>query len=94
MRGLAVTCLLLGLTGAFLTAASVPARADWDDWHHHWHHRWYDHDHWRWREPPYYWGPPRYYAPPPAYYPPPPAYYAPPPVYYGPPGATFSFGIR
>ncbi len=93
MRGFAATCLLLGLTGAFLTAAAAPARADWDDWHHRWHHDWHDHDHWRWRERPYYVAPP-YYAPPRVYYPPPPAYYAPPPVYYGTPGATFSFGIR
>jgi len=97
MRGFAATCLLLGLAGAFLTAAAAPARADWDDWHHDWHHRWHDHDGWRWRERPYYAPPPyygpRYYVPPPAYYPPPPAYY-PPPVYYGAPAATFSFGFR
>jgi hypothetical protein len=87
MRVLIGRCAALGLAGAFLTVAAGPARADWDDYHHH-----RGHEEYHWRRPayvaPYY--PPRYYAPPPVYYPPP-AYYAPPPVYYGAPGITFSF---
>jgi hypothetical protein len=85
-------------TGVLLTG--VPARADWNDYHHrdfrsdHWRHE--QEEHWRrgYYPPPAYVAPPAYgYYATPRYYAPAPQYYAPPPVYYGPPAGSATFGF-
>lgn len=88
---------ILAAAGAIglLTAAAVPARADWNNNWHGWHHQnWNGGWHHGWYRPRVYVPPAVVYRPPPrVYYAPPYAYYA-PPAYYAAPGVSFGFTVR
>jgi hypothetical protein len=76
-----------------MCAFTTPAKADWRDWHHHWHrYGWW---HGGWGAPAVVVAPRPYYSSPlpPVVYSPPPVIYAPPPGYY-PPGVSYGLTAR